>query len=120
VDEGKRRAEDEHGLTFPLEETTDGPVVDGLTVRFLQEGRRAIARYESEDLTEGELAGVVVDDLLEYRFVHLVEDGADARRSTGKGRCRVQQREDGRLELIDLWSDDDGGHGRRVLVEVRR
>ncbi|MEY3020331.1 MAG: hypothetical protein RLZZ272_1315, partial [Actinomycetota bacterium] len=111
---------DLHGLTFTLEETTDGPVVDGLTVRFLQEGRRALARYESDEVTEGELAGVVVDDLLEYRFVHLVEGVTTAQRATGKGRCRVQQREDGRLELVDLWSDDDGRHGRRVLVEVRR
>jgi RimJ/RimL family protein N-acetyltransferase len=110
---------DLHGLTFTLDETTDGPVTSGLTVRFLQEGRRAIARYDADDLADGELAGIVVDDLLEYRYVHLVEEETDARRATGRGRCRVQRRGDGRLELIDLWSDDDGSHGRRVLIEVR-
>jgi len=120
---GRHRASaaevDLHGLTFELEETTDGPVTSGLVVRFLQEGRRILARYSADEVTDGELAGVVVDDLLEYRFVHLVEHETSATRATGKGRCRVQHRQDGRLELIDLWSDDEGGHGRRVLLEVR-
>jgi hypothetical protein len=32
---------------------------------------------------------------------------------------RVQRRDDGRLELIDRWTDAEGQHGRRVLVERR-
>jgi hypothetical protein len=31
----------------------------------------------------------------------------------------VQRRGDGRIEIVDEWSDDAGGHGRRVLIERR-
>ncbi len=111
------RGADLHGLTFELDETVEGAEGRGLQVRFLQEGRRVIARYEADRLADGELAGLLVDDLLQYRFVHVEESRGDAIRSTGRGRCRVQRREDGRLELVDQWSADSGAHGRRVLVE---
>ncbi len=119
-DDGRHRAGaqgyDLHGLVFELE---DGDDHDGLTLRFLQEGRRAIARYDAQHLAEGELAGILVRDLLEYRFVHLDESTEGTRQRTGRGRSQVQRREDGRLELIDTWSADHGAHGRRLLVERR-
>jgi hypothetical protein len=110
---------DLHGLTFLLEETVEGPDLSGLVVRFLQEGRRAIARYDADEVAEGELAGIMNGGILNYRFLHAAESGPDLRPSEGGGIMRVQRREDGRLELVDRWTDGDGQHGRRVLVERR-
>ncbi len=109
---------DLHGLVFELDDDHHD-VTGGLTVRFLQEGRRAIARYDAHQVAEGELAGILVGDLLEYRFVHLEEQRQGVEQHTGRGRAQVQRREDGRLELIDTWSSDAGSHGRRLLVERR-
>lgn len=110
---------DLHGLAFEVEETSQGPTTGGLLVRFLQEGRRAIARYDAHQLADGELAGVLIGDLLQYRFVHIDESGEQASQLAGSGRARVQRRKDGRLEIVDEWSADSGAHGRRVLVERR-
>ena len=108
---------DLHGLTFALEETDDGPDTPGLVVRFLQEGRRTIGRYDADDIPEGELAGILNGGVLTYRFLHQAESDAELRPTEGGGIMRVQRRDDGRLELVDRWSDDAGHHGRRVLLE---
>lgn len=110
---------DLHGLTFLLEETVEGPDLPGLVVRFLQEGRRALARYDADDVAEGELAGIMNGGVLTYRFLHAAEAGADLLPSEGGGIMRVQRRDDGRLELVDRWTDAEGQHGRRVLIERR-
>jgi len=110
---------DLHGLSFILEETVDGPDAAGLVVRFLQEGRRALARYDADEITEGELAGILDGGILTYRFVHAVEAGTDLIPNEGGGMMRVQRRDDGRLELVDRWTDAEGQHGRRVLIERR-
>jgi RimJ/RimL family protein N-acetyltransferase len=108
---------DLHGLTFAIDETDDGPDTPGLVVRFLQEGRRAIARYDADEVAEGELAGILNGGVLTYRFLHQVESGTELTPTEGGGIIRVQRRDDGSLELVDRWSDDSGNHGRRVLVE---
>jgi RimJ/RimL family protein N-acetyltransferase len=110
---------DLHGLALQLEETIQGPRADGLLVKFLQEGRRAIARFDAHHLTDGELAGILTGDVLRYRFVVTEERRHGPREVVGRGRARVQRRGDGRIEVVDEWSDDAGGHGRRVLVERR-
>lgn len=110
---------DLHGLTFLLEETVEGPDLPGLVVRFLQEGRRAIARYDADEVPEGELAGIMNGGILTYRFLHGAESGTELISTEGGGIMRVQRREDGRLELVDRWTDADGQHGRRVLIERR-
>ena len=110
---------DLHGLTFLLEENVEGPDLPGLVVRFLQEGRRAIARYDADEVTDGELAGIMNGGLVNYRFLHAVESGTELRPVEGGGIMRVQRRDDGRLELVDRWTDADGQHGRRVLIERR-
>ncbi|MFO7778892.1 MAG: GNAT family protein [Nitriliruptoraceae bacterium] len=108
---------DLHGLSFELEETIEGPVVTGLLVRFLQEGRRVIGRYDADHLLDGEAGGILTGDVLRYRFVHTAEDGHDAEEILGRGRARLQRRNDGRLEVVDRWSDERGSHGERVLVQ---
>ncbi len=110
---------DLHGLTFLLEETVEGPDLPGLVVRFLQEGRRAIARYDADEVTEGELAGIMNGGIVNYRFLHAAESGTELRPVEGGGIMRAQRRDDGRLELVDRWTDADGQHGRRVLIERR-
>ena len=110
---------DLHGLTFLLEETVEGPDVSGLVVRFLQEGRRAIARYDADEVTDGELAGIMNGGIVNYRFLHAAESGTELRPVEGGGIMRAQRRDDGRLELVDRWTDADGQHGRRVLIERR-
>ena len=110
---------DLHGLTFVLEETVEGPDAPGLVVRFLQEGRRAIARYDADEIAEGELAGIMHGGVLTYRSLHAAESGPDLHPTEGGGIIRVQRREDGRLELVDRWTDAEGHHGRRVLIERR-
>lgn len=108
---------DLHGLSFELEETIEGREDTGLLVRFLQEGRRVIGRYDADRLLDGEAGGILTSDLLRYRFVHTEEDGHRAEEVLGRGRARLQRRNDGRLEIVDRWSDDRGSHGERVLLQ---
>lgn len=116
---GRHRADefgyDLHGLTFGLEDV-EGPshIARGSTVRFLQEGRRVLARYDGGKVSEGEVAGILLGDVFTYRFVH---DYGDHDVVLGGGGGRVQRRGDGRLELIDDWSRDYGPYGRHVWVE---
>jgi RimJ/RimL family protein N-acetyltransferase len=111
---------DLHGLTFETEETPDGPSREGLTLRLLQEGRRVLGRYDADDLSDGELGGVLTEDVVRYRYVHTEELPDGPVESLGRGRARLQRREDGRLELVDQWSDERGNHGRRVMVQRRQ
>jgi len=110
---------DLHGLVFEVEETIEGGPARGLVGRFLQESRRVLGKYDADHISDGELAGVLVGDLLQYRFVHVEERRGNEREATGRGRARLQRRKDGRLEIVDDWSDDTGPHGKRVLVERR-
>lgn len=122
---GQHRADDEgydlHGLTFTVEEVLEGPsrTTEEQLFKFLQEGRRALARYAGGEVTEGELAGVVVDDVLTYRFVHDVDTERGHQVIAGSGRARIQRRQDGRLEVVNDWTDDRGRHGKTFLVERR-
>jgi hypothetical protein len=77
-----------------------------------------IWRYDAERQLDGEAAGVLSGDVLRYRFVHTVEDRQEVTEVPGRGRARLQRREDGRLEIVDKWSDERGSHGQRVLVQV--
>jgi len=107
-----------HALTFRLEEVDEGPTHHGLHMRFLQEERRVIAKYYAAHVADGELAGILTNDLVRYRFVHTEEYPDETVRETlGRGRARLQRREDGRLEIVDQWSDERGNHGRRVLIQ---
>ncbi len=119
---GRHREDDAgydlHGLTFGLEETIEGEDSPGLSARFLQEGRRVIWRYDAQQQHEGEAAGVLNGDILRYRFVHSREEGPAIIEVLGRGRARLQHREDGRLEIVDKWSDERGSHGQRVLVQL--
>ncbi len=108
---------DLHGLSFELDETIEGEKADGLLVKFLQEGRRVIARYTADHQLDGEAGGILTGDVLRYRFVHANEDGPRVEEVLGRGRARLQRREDGRLEIVDKWSDERGSHGQRVLVQ---
>ncbi len=118
---GRHRVEevgyDLHGLSFELDETIEGDQATGLLVKFLQEGRRVIARYTADQQLDGEAGGILSGDVLRYRFVHAAEDGPSVEEVLGRGRARLQRREDGRLEIVDKWSDERGSHGQRVLVQ---
>lgn len=111
-----------HGLTFEVDEVLDGPKTgsSGLTFRFLQEGRRTLASFWSHEVSDGELAGILMRDVVEYRYVqelHRLNSGHEV--ITGRGRFRIQRAQDGRLQVINEWHDDDGRHGTTMLVERR-
>ena len=109
---------DLHGLRFEIDEVAEGPPAHGMLATFWQEGRRVICRYDADRVFDGELAGILTGDLLRYRFVHTEEHrGGTTDEALGRGRARIQRREDGRLEVVDQWSDDRGQHGRRVMVQ---
>jgi RimJ/RimL family protein N-acetyltransferase len=117
---GDEQGYDLHGLSFAVDEVVEGPSSDGLLVKFLQEGRRAIARYDGREISEGELAGVLLGDVLSYHFLHLIDQpGREPAQCFGHGRARIQRRGDGRLEAVDEWDQPDGTTGRRLLVERR-
>jgi RimJ/RimL family protein N-acetyltransferase len=109
-----------HGLTFAVEEVLDGPETgsNGLTFVYDQDGRRASATFTSKVIAEGELAGILDRDVLRYRYVQVVQRrGADPLEVFGRGRARVQRSADGRLQIINEWSDEDGRHGTTLLVQ---
>ncbi|MBY5163432.1 GNAT family N-acetyltransferase [Salsipaludibacter albus] len=108
---------DLHGLVFDVEDVLDGPTVGshGLTFRFLQEGARVTATFASHEVSDGELAGILHNDVVDYRYVqdyHRIEDGSLI---TGTGRLVIQTGADGNLQLINDWTDDDGREGRTLL-----
>ena len=123
---GRHRLDDDgynvHGLVFHVDEVLDGPTTgsSGLTFRFLQEDRRVLASFWSHEVNDGELAGILIRDVLRYRYVQeLHRQGEGHMVVTGRGRARIQRAADGRLQVINEWSDDDGRHGTTLLVERR-
>lgn len=119
---GDHRADDAgydlHGLVFELTQGGEpaqlGP---GAVARFLQERHRVLVRYEGGKVTDGEAAGILLDDSFRYRFVHIWEHRD---RVTGSGHARVQRRGDDRLEIIDTFERDDGERSAsHVWVERR-
>jgi RimJ/RimL family protein N-acetyltransferase len=119
---GDHRADDAgydlHGLVFELTQGGEpaqlGP---GAVARFLQERNRVLVRYEGGKVTDGEAAGILLDDSFRYRFVHIWEHRD---RVTGWGHARVQRRGDDRLEIIDTFERDDGERSAsHVWVERR-
>lgn len=122
-DQGRHHTDDGydlHGLVFTVEDVLDGPVVGshGLRFRFLQEGCRITATFDSHEVSDGELAGILFGDVVEYRYVQdylKVEDGSLI---TGRGTLQVQSGADGRLVLVNTWTDDDGRGGRTLLHQA--
>ena len=123
---GRHRIDDDgydlHGLTFIVDEVLDGPKTgsSGLTFDFFQDGRRASASFWSHEVNDGELGGVLIRDVLRYHYVQeLHRQGEGHMMVTGRGRARIQRAQDGRLQVINEWADDDGRHGTTLLVERR-
>ncbi|MDX1512076.1 MAG: GNAT family protein [Nitriliruptorales bacterium] len=110
---------DLHGLVFTVEQVLKGSAESRLRFAFLQEGRRVLARYSGGSIEEGELAGILANDVLRYRYVEEVDDeSGDAHTTLGQGRARLQRRGDGRLEMVNDWTEDEGRHGQTFLVEA--
>lgn len=119
---GRHRADDEgynlHGLTFTLETDPEEPeqMPRGAASKFLQERHRVLIRYEGGKVTDGEAAGILLRDSLRYRFMHIYRDHELV---TGWGQSHVQRRGDGRLEIVDEVTSDDGQSSRHLWVERR-
>ncbi len=111
---------DLHGLRFEVEEVLDGPRLGsrGLTFEFWQDGARVTASFRSELLSDGEMAGIMVDDVLHYHYLQSFDPAMDDQLLTGQGRLRVQRMADSRLQLINEWVATDGLSGRTVLVQA--
>ena len=79
------RGWDLHGLAFEIEETVEGPEPRGYLIKFLQEGRRAIARckvtMDSDTASKIASGAIAKGDVLAVARVALVHDG-DAPRGT--------------------------------------
>ncbi len=123
---GRHRLDDDgydlHGLTVTVDEVLDGPKTgsSGLTFEFVQDGRRASATFSSHEVNDGELSGILIRDVLRYRYVQeLHRQGEGHMVVTGRGRARLQRAQDGRLQVINEWTDDEGRHGTTLLVERR-
>ncbi len=123
---GRHRLDDAgydlHGLTFTVEEVLEGPTTGsgGLTFEFQQDGRRASATFWSHEVNDGELSGILIRDVVRYRYVQeLHKQGEGHMVVTGRGRARLQRAQDGRLQVINEWSDDEGRHGTTLLLERR-
>jgi len=123
---GRHRIDDQgydlHGLSFTVDEVIDGPKTgsSGLAFAFFQEGRRVSATFWSHEVSDGELGGILIRDVLHYRYVqelHRMHTGHEI--ITGRGRARIQRVKDGRLQVINEWHDDEGRHGTTLLVERR-
>ncbi|MDP9022218.1 MAG: GNAT family N-acetyltransferase [Actinomycetota bacterium] len=120
---GRHRADDNgynlHGLSFSLDNLPDegAHMPKGSLTKFLQEGRRVLAKYGGGKVSDGEAAGIIHGDTIRYRFIHRYQEHEII---TGLGHGRLQRRGDGRLELIDEFErDKDGARGLHVWVERR-
>jgi RimJ/RimL family protein N-acetyltransferase len=110
---------DLHGLVFTVEQVLEGSAEPTLRFAFLQEGRRVLARYAGGRIAEGELAGILANDVLRYRYVEDIDTADGGHQVTlGHGLARLQRRRDGRLEMVNDWTEDDGRHGQTFLVEA--
>ncbi len=111
---------DLHGLVFTVDDVLEGPTAGshGLSFAFLQEGKRVTATFESHQVDDGELAGILSGDIVHYRYVQdyaRIEDGTLIH---GDGTLHVQSGADGNLVLVNSWTDDDDRHGRTLLRQV--
>lgn len=111
---------DLHGLVFTVDDVLDGPTVGshGLTFTFLQQGRRITATFDSHQVSDGELAGILSGDVVHYRYIQdyvKIEDGSLLR---GHGTLQIQSGGDGNLQLVNSWTDDDDRTGRTLLRQV--
>lgn len=113
---------DLHGLNFTVDEVLDGPTVGspGLEFTFWQHGSRVTATFRSRLLSEGQLAGIMVDNVVRYQYVQTFDPAMDGQPITGEGRLRVQRMADNRLQLINEWVDGEGRSGRTVLVQAEQ
>ena len=111
---------DVHGLHFRLEEVLDGPRGGGpgMTWTFRQQGRRVWATFGSRSVNEGELAGILLHDVLHY---HFVQDhhrrGVGMESVSGTGQARFQTTTEGRVQVINEWQTPDGTTGSSLLVQ---
>ncbi len=121
-EQGAHRSDDEgydlHGLTFELDTDVGEPeaMARGAVAKFLQERHRVLVRYGGGRVTDGEAAGILLRDSFRYRFLHVYDDTEQV---GGWGNARVQRRHDGRLEIVDEYTIDDGREGGHVWVERR-
>lgn len=122
-EEGRHQLDDGydlHGLVFHVDDVLDGPTVGshGLVFRFLQEGCRITATFDSHQVSDGELAGILDGDVVRYRYVQDYLKVTDGTLMQGTGTLQVQRGGDGCLLLVNTWVDDDGRTGRTLLREA--
>ena len=92
-------------------------VVSGEThLHFTQRGQRVAARYAGGRVPRGWLVGRWDGDILRFRYAQR-EDSSDIH--GGRSVCMVEEREDGRLRLIEhfTWSTRSGS-GTNVFDEL--
>ena len=90
--------------------TGDGQVDTSTVFTYHQRDRLIWAEYAGGPIVLGRLAGTREGDTLDFRYVHVSQDG-----TTSAGHCeaRVEQLPDGRIRSLESWqweSRDGSGH----------
>lgn len=106
------------GRTFVgVSNTGDGEVDDATVFTYHERDGLLWAEYAGGTITLGRLAGTRQGDVLDFRYVHVSQDG-----STSSGHCRaeLEQLPDGRLRSHETWRWESRPGAGRSVVEERR
>ena len=103
-------------LLAGVSNTGDGDVGATTLFRYHEDDGVVWADYAGGAVRRGYLVGTRRGDELDFRYVHLADDGA-----TASGHCtsRVEALDDGRVRLHETWRwESREGAGRSVVEEL--
>ena len=108
-----------NGRTMRVVQTAPNGIVGKDTIfQFSQTGDIVEARYSGGRIAIGYLVGILVGDLLSFRFCQISDQvGIDG----GASRGRLERLSDGRLRIVEsfTWESRDG-NGVNIFEEVAK
>lgn len=105
------------GRRFAGEDVADGEVSAETVFEYHEQDGRVWARYSGGHIELGFLVGLRSGDQLDFRYVQVNDEG---RSSSGHCSTQIEQLDDGRLQLMELWQWESRlGSGSSTVTEMQ-
>ncbi len=101
----------------PLSNSENGEVSDSTIFHYHQKDKMIWAEYSGGDILKGFLIGKVIDQSLEFSYLHLNQN---LEIMTGKCKSQPELNESGKVQLYEdwQWTCKDFSKGTSTLIEV--